>query len=75
MARVDHDDEEQTKRGAFWSRFAMTLLSLRASLDSRVEIDRDPSGSGDGGSAKDSSGPGKAGSTGNGTDPRVNPQE
>lgn len=75
MARVDHDEDEQTKRGAFWSRFAMTLLSLRASLDSRVEIDRDASGSGDGGSPKDSSGSGEARTKGNGADQRVNPQE
>lgn len=47
MSNVDQDDDERTRRGAFWSRFAMTLLSLRASLDSRVTGDVDASGSGD----------------------------
>lgn len=47
MSNVDQDDDERTRRGAFWSRFAMTLLSLRASLDSRVPGEVEASGSGD----------------------------
>lgn len=54
MSNVDQDDDERTRRGAFWSRFAMTLLSLRASLDSRVTGDVDASGSGDSSSPESS---------------------
>jgi hypothetical protein len=44
MANIQHEDDERAKRGAFWSRMAVTLLSLRASLDKRVEAELESSG-------------------------------
>lgn len=67
MANIQHEDDERAKRGAFWSRMAVTLLSLKASLDKRVEAELESSGPS---GSQEPEGPGNRSNGSSGEDPR-----